>query len=68
MADTLAPGVDKLGPGAFAEVKHLLPATARIFDVLFHIEDFSGNLRQTTGKDTIPTPQQANGPNCEREV
>eukprot|EP01052_Picozoa_sp_SAG31_P049708 SAG31_NODE_11011_length_1074_cov_1.219487_1_plen_118_part_10 len=31
--------MDKLAVGSFAEVKYLLPATNRLFDVLFHFEE-----------------------------
>eukprot|EP01052_Picozoa_sp_SAG31_P058389 SAG31_NODE_17821_length_656_cov_1.831239_1_plen_88_part_01 len=38
VSESLAPGVDQLGAGSFAEVKYLLPAVARLYDVLFHFE------------------------------
>ena len=42
--ESLAPWVDQLGAGSFAEVKYLLPAVARLYDVLFHFEESGGDV------------------------
>eukprot|EP01052_Picozoa_sp_SAG31_P010330 SAG31_NODE_564_length_14059_cov_5.728940_5_plen_103_part_00 len=40
----MALGVDQLGDGSFTEVKYLLPAVARLYDVLFRFEESGGDV------------------------